>query len=116
MSSIPAARLLGGFLYVVGCLLALIASWNVHFGEGVIVGQLVVGFIGLGFAFFYATTLKENPQIQLVATGGLALLACVMLVPAMWRAFTGAALNGAQIATAVLGGLLIFVNWRMLPR
>ena len=116
MSNFPMARVLGGFLYIVGVFAALIAIWNIHFGDALIWGQVVIGLLGLGVAFMFTTTLQENPTLQLAATGGLILVAFAMFVPAFWLAFTGGMPTALQIFVAAMGAVLLFICWRMIPR
>lgn len=111
------SRSLAGGLAVLGFVFALIAIYNIHFSNAqIVVGQVIIGLIGLGLAFFYAASSQENPNLQRIAIYSLTVLALFMLLPVVWRAFTGLTLTAVQIITALVGALLLFFNWRMLPR
>lgn len=109
------SRMFSGVLYLLGLAAAVVAVWNVYFSAP-LPSQVIIGAIGLLLAFFFAITLQENPAIQRLSVFGLMALEVLMVGPAVWRAFVGAPLQGLQIATAVIGAVLFFVNWRMLPR
>jgi hypothetical protein len=102
-------------LYFLALVAAVVAIWNIHFGTPP-AGQIAIGTIGVGLAFFFVITLQENPVIQRLGVFGLMALEVLMVGPAVWRGFIGTPLQGLQIATALIGAILFFVNWRMLPR
>lgn len=108
-------RVLSGGLFVVGLLVATIATWNIYFGTPP-VSQIILGAIGLGLAVFFAITLRENPDIRRIAVFALLALTILMVVPAAWSALQGTSLNALQITIALLGAIIFFVNMRMLPR
>jgi FtsH-binding integral membrane protein len=110
------SRTVGGIVSAIGVILAAIAVFNIHFGDGVPVGQLVIGSIGLVLAFLFTVSLQENPGVQRIAALIFIGLSALMIAPAVIRAFAGTVVSGLQIATAVLGLALLLVGWRMLPR
>jgi hypothetical protein len=109
------SRTVGGILGVLGLIAALIATWNIHFAEAP-VGQIIIGALGLGLAFFFSITIQENPRIQRASVFGLMVADSVMIAPLVWKLFVGNPVTGLQVVTAVVGAILLFINWRMLPR
>ncbi len=89
--------------------------WNIHFDE-LRLGQIVIGALGLALALFFVLTLQENPRIQRAAVFGMMAVEVVMTGPPVWQVFTGDRVHTLQIAVAAVGAILMFVNWRMLPR
>jgi hypothetical protein len=109
------SRIVGGVVYILGLLAAVIAVWNVNFDSAPI-SQIVIGIVGLILAFLFVVTLQENPNIQRAGVFGMIALEIIMIAPTVWRAFAGVAITQLQIALALVGVMLLFVNWRMLPR
>jgi len=110
------SRTVGAIVSAIGVVLAAIAVFNIHFGDGVPVGQLVIGSIGLVLAFLFTISLQENPGAQRIAAFVFIGLSALMIGPTVLKAFAGVAVSGFQIATAILGLALLLVGWRMLPR
>jgi hypothetical protein len=110
------SRILGGFLYGIGLLAALIAIWNVHFGDSLILGQILLGFLGLVFAFVFTANLQEHPRLQLATTCGLIVAAFLMIGPAFWQIFGGNIVAVPQIIVAAVGAVLLLICFRMIPR
>jgi FtsH-binding integral membrane protein len=110
------SRTVGAVVSVIGIILAAIAVFNIHFGDGVPVGQIVIGGIGLVLAFLFTISLQENPGAQRTAVFVLIGFSALMIGPTVLKAFAGATVSGFQISTAIFGLVLLVVCWRMLPR
>ena len=109
------ARKIGGILASSSLLLALIATFNVHFGEPP-PGQIIIGALALILAFVFTASLQDSPNIQRIATFGLMAEEALMIVPTILQSFTGQAVSGVQIVVTFIGAILFFISWRMLPR
>ncbi len=110
------ARIVGGFITFVGLILAGIAAFNVYFADGLIIGQVVVGVLGLIAAFALTATFQEHPMVQRILAIGMLILAFLMCGPIIYLLFVGKVITFIQIITALAGFVLLYLTWRMLPR
>jgi hypothetical protein len=107
---------IAGIISLLGYLFALVAVVNFHFSSDVPLGRAIIGAIGLIIAFLYTISIQEKPLLQRIATFCLLGLAVVMAAPSIWRLFWGTDITVAQVTLAVLGSVLFFICWQMLPR
>ena len=59
------SRIVGGIIAALGFLLALVATFNIHFGDPP-AGQIIIGAIALVVVFVYTASLQENPNAQMI--------------------------------------------------
>jgi hypothetical protein len=113
---IDMARIIGGIIAAVGFLFALLATINVHFVSDFPLSRVIIGAIGLALAFGYAVFIRENSTVQRVALLVIMGLCVLMTGPILVNLFIGTTVTALQIVTAILGFVLFFIGWRMLPR
>jgi hypothetical protein len=110
------SRMIGGVVASIGYVLSLIVVLNIQTGDAPPIGRVIIGVIGLVVVFVYIISLQEHENIMRAGVLALMVLAIMMLAPVIWKAFNGQSLNVLQVVASVIGAILIFVSWRMLPR
>lgn len=110
------SRMIGGVVASIGYVLSFIVALNIQAGDAPPIGRVIIGAIGLLVVFVYLISLQEHENLMRIGVFALMVMAIIMLAPVIWKAFNGQPVNGLQLGGSIIGAILLFVSWRMLPR